>query len=85
MSEASRHVNARAGRAVIPESVFERAPSAELRPDQTNQDTLPPYPELDALLQAYVEEDRGVSDLVARGFSEETATAGCIASRVRGP
>jgi NAD+ synthase (glutamine-hydrolysing) len=68
----SRHVNARAGRAAIPESVFERAPSAELRPDQTDQDTLPPYPELDAILQSYVEEDRGVSDLVARGFSEDT-------------
>jgi NAD+ synthase (glutamine-hydrolysing) len=68
----SRHVNERAGRAVIPESVFDRAPSAELRPDQTDQDTLPPYAELDAILQAYVEEDRGVGDLVARGFAEET-------------
>jgi len=70
--EVSRHVNERAGRAVIPHSVLDRAPSAELRPDQTDQDTLPPYPELDAILQAYVEEDRGVSDLVARGFAEET-------------
>jgi NAD+ synthase (glutamine-hydrolysing) len=70
--EVSRHANARAGRAVIPQSVFDRAPSAELRPDQTDQDTLPPYPELDAILQAYVEEDRGVSDLVALGFAEET-------------
>ena len=70
--EVSRHVNERAGRAVIPHSVLDRAPSAELRPDQTDQDTLPPYPELDAILQAYVEEDRGVSDLVGRGFAEET-------------
>jgi NAD+ synthase (glutamine-hydrolysing) len=70
--EISRLVNTRAGRAVIPQSVFDRAPSAELRPDQTDQDTLPPYAELDAILQAYVEEDRGVSDLVARGFAEET-------------
>ena len=70
--EVSRLVNTRAGRAVIPQSVFDRAPSAELRPDQTDQDSLPPYAELDAILQAYVEEDRGVSDLVARGFSEET-------------
>jgi NAD+ synthase (glutamine-hydrolysing) len=70
--EVSRLVNTRAGRPVIPPSVFDRAPSAELRPDQTDQDTLPPYSELDAILQAYVEEDRGVSDLVARGFSEET-------------
>jgi NAD+ synthase (glutamine-hydrolysing) len=70
--EVSRHVNERAGRALIPESVFDRAPSAELRPDQKDQDTLPPYPELDAILQLYVEEDRGVSDIVARGFAEET-------------
>jgi NAD+ synthase (glutamine-hydrolysing) len=70
--EVARHVNARAGRAVIPQSVFDRAPSAELRPDQTDQDTLPPYAELDAILQAYVEEDRGVGDLVARGFGDET-------------
>jgi NAD+ synthase (glutamine-hydrolysing) len=70
--EVARHVNARASRAVIPQSVFDRAPSAELRPDQTDQDTLPPYAELDAILQAYVEEDRGVADLVARGFGEET-------------
>jgi NAD+ synthase (glutamine-hydrolysing) len=70
--EVSRHVNERAGREVIPRSVFERAPSAELRPDQTDQDTLPPYVELDAILQSYVEEDRGVADLVARGFAEET-------------
>src|SRR5207247_128949 len=41
--EVARYVNAHAGREVIPESVFERAPSAELRPDQTDQDTRPPY------------------------------------------
>ncbi|HEV8617688.1 MAG TPA: NAD+ synthase [Methylomirabilota bacterium] len=70
--ELSRHVNVRAGRAVIPESVMERPPSAELRPDQKDQDSLPPYPELDAILAAYVEEDRGVNDLIARGFDPET-------------
>ena len=70
--EVARHVNARAGRVVIPESVFERAPSAELRPDQRDQDTLPPYPELDAILEAYVENDRGVNDMVAQGFDRET-------------
>ena len=70
--EIARHVNERAGRELIPQSIFDRAPSAELRPDQTDQDTLPPYPELDAILQAYVEEDRGVSELVALGFKEET-------------
>jgi NAD+ synthase (glutamine-hydrolysing) len=67
------HVNARAGRAVIPESTIARAPSAELRPDQKDQDSLPPYPELDAILRAYVEEDRSLSDLAALGFDPETA------------
>jgi NAD+ synthase (glutamine-hydrolysing) len=70
--ELARHVNARAGRAVIPASIIERAPSAELRPDQKDQDTLPPYPVLDAILQAYVEEDESVSAIVAEGFPEET-------------
>jgi NAD+ synthase (glutamine-hydrolysing) len=70
--EIARHVNARAGRPLIPESVFQRAPSAELRPNQTDQDTLPPYPVLDAILEAYVEEDRSVADMVARGFDVET-------------
>jgi NAD+ synthase (glutamine-hydrolysing) len=70
--DVARHVNDQAGRAIIPQSVFERAPSAELRPDQTDQDTLPPYPVLDAILQLHVEEDRGVSDIVARGFPEDT-------------
>jgi NAD+ synthase (glutamine-hydrolysing) len=71
--ELSAHVNARAGRAVIPESIIERAPSAELRPDQKDQDSLPPYPELDAILRAYVEEDRSVSALAALGFDPDTA------------
>jgi NAD+ synthase (glutamine-hydrolysing) len=69
--ELSRRANERAGRAVIPESVFERPPSAELRPDQKDQDTLPPYDVLDAILEAYVEEDRGVNDLAEAGFPRE--------------
>ena len=71
--DVARHVNARAGRALIPDSIFERAPSAELRPDQKDQDSLPPYPELDAMLRAYVEEDRSVSELRGLGFDAETA------------
>lgn len=51
----ARHLNARAGRAVIPESTLTKPPSAELRPDQTDQDSLPPYPVLDAVLTALVE------------------------------
>jgi len=71
--ELAALVNARAGRALIPESIIERAPSAELRPDQKDQDSLPPYPELDAILKAYVEEDRSVGELAELGFDPETA------------
>ena len=70
--DVARHVNTRAGRPVIPETVFTRAPSAELRPNQTDQDTLPPYEELDRILEGYVEEDQGVNDLIARGFPADT-------------
>ena len=68
----SEHANARARRELIPETVFTRPPSAELRPDQTDQDTLPPYTELDAILECYVEGDQGVADIVARGFDAQT-------------
>ncbi len=66
--QLARHVNGRAGHTVIPGSVFERPPSAELRPNQTDQDTLPPYPVLDQILEAYVEEDKGLREIVAQGF-----------------
>ena len=68
----SRYRNRRDGRLVIPESVLRRAPSAELRPDQTDQDTLPPYDVLDPILEAYVEEDRSLADIVALGHDEAT-------------
>jgi NAD+ synthase (glutamine-hydrolysing) len=54
--------------AVIPQRVLERAPSAELAPDQTDQDSLPPYELLDTIIQAYVEEGAGREDLLAQGF-----------------
>ena len=57
---------------VIPQRVLDRPPSAELRPDQTDQDSLPPYDLLDAILQGYVEEDRSVEELVATGFDRAT-------------
>ncbi len=57
---------------VIPKSVMEKVPSAELRPDQADTDTLPPYDVLDPILQAYVEEDKGLADLLAAGFDEAT-------------
>jgi NAD+ synthase (glutamine-hydrolysing) len=53
---------------VIPERIITRAPSAELRPDQTDQDSLPPYDVLDAILEAYVEQDRAPADIVAQGL-----------------
>jgi len=68
----SEHANARAGREIIPRAVFTRPPSAELRPGQKDQDSLPPYEELDAILECYVEGDQGVADIVARGFDVAT-------------
>jgi NAD+ synthase (glutamine-hydrolysing) len=53
---------------VIPERIITRPPSAELRPDQTDQDSLPPYAVLDAILARYMEEDQGIEDIVAAGF-----------------
>ena len=60
--------NERAGRAVIPESVLTKPPSAELRPDQRDDQSLPPYEELDPLLEAYVEHDLTRGDLLEQGF-----------------
>ena len=57
---------------VIPKRVLERAPTAELRPDQKDEDSLPPYAILDPILKAYVEEDRALEDIAAMGFDRET-------------
>ena len=59
-------------RNVIPQAVIDKAPSAELKPDQTDQDTLPPYDLLDGILKAYVEQDRSYADIVDMGFDPET-------------
>ena len=64
----ARHMNERAGRELIPTSIIERAPSAELRDDQRDEDSLPPYALLDKILEAYVELDRSREELVADGF-----------------
>src|SRR5204863_3437814 len=56
---------------VIPESTIEKAPSAELKPNQKDQDTLPPYEILDKILQLYVEENLSARDIIARGFDEK--------------
>ncbi|MDD5465834.1 MAG: NAD+ synthase [Candidatus Omnitrophica bacterium] len=57
---------------VIPERVFTKAPTAELKPNQKDQDTLPPYEILDAILKAYVEEDKDLAKIVSSGFNKET-------------
>jgi NAD+ synthase (glutamine-hydrolysing) len=56
---------------VIPQSVIDKPPSAELKPGQLDQDSLPPYEVLDPILEAYVEEDRSVDEIVAAGFDRE--------------
>ena len=67
----SRWINERAGRELIPVSIIERAPSAELRADQLDEDSLPPYPSLDKVLEAYVELDRSREELGQDGFDPE--------------
>jgi len=62
------YLNERAGRELIPASILERAPSAELRDEQLDSDSLPPYPELDPVLEEYVELDRSREELIAEGF-----------------
>lgn len=68
----AEYINRRDGSAVIPEYVLTRAPSAELRADQRDQDTLPPYHVLDAILEAYIERDMSADAIVDLGFPEET-------------
>jgi NAD+ synthase (glutamine-hydrolysing) len=63
-----RHRNAGPGPAVIPASVLAKPPSAELRPDQRDDQSLPPYEQLDPIIEAYVEQDRTVADLIGAGF-----------------
>jgi NAD+ synthase (glutamine-hydrolysing) len=67
----ARHLNERAGKDLIPASVLDRAPSAELRPNQLDEDALPPYPALDRVLAAYVEQDRSREELSADGFDPD--------------
>jgi NAD+ synthase (glutamine-hydrolysing) len=70
--ELVRRCNERAGRELVPASVLERAPSAELRPDQLDSDSLPPYDLLDRILEAYVERDQGREEMIAAGMPGET-------------
>jgi NAD+ synthase (glutamine-hydrolysing) len=70
--EMSREVNRQAGRSVIPDSTLTKAPSAELRPDQTDQDSLPPYDVLDAILEHHVEDHESADEIIARGYDADT-------------
>ncbi len=67
----ARARNARSPQPVIPQNSIDKPPSAELRPDQRDTDSLPPYEILDPVLRAYVEEDRSLSEIVAMGFDAE--------------
>jgi NAD+ synthase (glutamine-hydrolysing) len=69
--ELCRWRNTQGPAAVIPEGVIDKPPSAELRPDQRDDQSLPPYEELDPILEGYIEHDRTVGDLVAAGHPEE--------------
>ena len=67
----AKHLNERAEREMIPQSILDRAPSAELRDNQLDEDSLPPYPALDQVLEAYVELDRSREDLTTDGFDPD--------------
>jgi NAD+ synthase (glutamine-hydrolysing) len=67
----AQHLNDSAGRELIPQSVIDRAPSAELRADQRDEESLPPYAELDKVLEAYVELDESREELTTDGFDPE--------------
>jgi NAD+ synthase (glutamine-hydrolysing) len=67
----AKHLNGRAAEELIPQSIIDRAPSAELRDNQLDEDSLPPYPALDKVLAAYVEQDRSAEELSADGFDPD--------------
>jgi NAD+ synthetase len=79
--ELAREINRSVGRALIPQRTIDKVPSAELRENQTDQDTLPPYEILDAILEQYVEQARSPDEIVAMGF--ERGTVERIAKMVR--
>ncbi|MCZ6681900.1 MAG: NAD+ synthase [Planctomycetota bacterium] len=70
--ELARHVNARAGRELIPRGTLDKPPSAELKPDQADRDSLPPYDVLDAILAGYVENHQSAEEIIAAGHDRAT-------------
>ncbi|MDT8318799.1 MAG: NAD(+) synthase, partial [bacterium] len=69
--ELSRYVNKKAGRQLIPENSITKPPSAELRPGQIDEDSLPPYDILDSILESYVEEHKSSDEIIALGYEPE--------------
>ncbi len=67
----ARYLNERSEKELIPQSIIDRAPSAELRDNQLDEDSLPPYPKLDEVLEQYVEHDRTLEELSADGFDRQ--------------
>jgi NAD+ synthase (glutamine-hydrolysing) len=65
-----RFRNEKAGKKLIPESIFERVPTAELKKDQTDQDTLPAYPVLDEIIDEYIEKDNSAAEIIKKGFEK---------------
>jgi len=72
--ELAKYKNRQAGKEMIPSSVLTKAPSAELKPDQKDTDTLPPYEVLDPILKAYVEDDMTIDQIMAMGFNRDIVT-----------
>ncbi len=70
--ELSEHINRKAGRDIIPREIIEKAPSAELRPGQKDQDSLPPYDILDGIIELYVEQRKSADEIEKCGYSRDT-------------
>lgn len=69
--QLAKYKNKKEGKEIIPARIIQKEPTAELRPNQKDTDTLPPYELLDPILQAYVEEDKGADEIVAQGYPPE--------------
>ena len=72
------YINQRAGREVIPATTISKPPSAELRPDQTDQDSLPPYDILDEILEMYITGEKSIDEIIAAGFDAEDEGCLCV-------
>jgi NAD+ synthetase len=70
--ELSRWINQHFGKEIIPRNSIEKVPSAELKPNQTDQDSLPPYDVLDEIIERYIEGEMGAAQIIADGFDANT-------------